>query len=270
MAIHPTAVIHPKAQIDPSVEVGPHAVIDANVILGPGGRIGPHVYLTGHTTIGANNQFHAGCVLGDAPQDLKYKGEPTRLVVGDYNVFREGATVHRSAKADGETVIGSNCYIMVNAHVGHNARLGNQVILANGALVAGHAEVGDRAFLSGNCLVHQFVRIGALVLMQGGSAVSRDLPPFTIARGGNNIGGLNIIGLRRAGVAPAERLELKKLYRLLFCSGQNLTISLEQARQLYNSPSARTMIEFVASSKRGVCGHHGRAFGESDDEDEAN
>jgi UDP-N-acetylglucosamine acyltransferase len=267
-AIHPTAIVSPQAHVDPSVDVGPYAVIDADVTLGPGCRVGPHVYLTGHTTIGANNQFHAGCVLGDAPQDLKYKDEPTRLVIGDGNTFREGSTIHRSAKMDGETVIGSHCYIMVNSHVGHNARLGNHVILANGVLLAGHVEIGDRAFLSGNCLVHQFVRIGPLVLMQGGSAVSRDLPPFTIARGGNNIGGLNVIGLRRAGIGPAERLELKKLYRLLFRSGQNLTLALEQARQLYSSPSAKAMIDFVASSKRGVCGHHGRAFGELEDEEE--
>ena len=268
--IHPTAIVSPKARIEASVEIGPYAVVDGDVTLAAGCRVGPHVYLTGHTTIGPHNQFHAGCVMGDAPQDVKYKGEPTRLVIGDGNIFREGSTVHRSAKMEGETVIGSNCYIMVNAHVGHNVRLGNHVILANGVLLAGHAEVGDRAFLSGNCLVHQFVRIGRLVLMQGGSAVSRDLPPFTIARGGNNIGGLNVIGLRRAGIGSVERLELKKLYRLLFCSGQNLTLSLEQARQLYNSPSARAMIEFVASSKRGVCGHHGRAFGELEAEDEAN
>lgn len=268
--IHPTAVISPKAQIDSSCEIGPHAVIDAGVTLGPQCRVGPHVYLTGLLTAGANNQFHAGCILGDAPQDLKYRNEPTRLLIGDNNVFREGATVHRAAQPDHPTVIGSHCFIMVNSHVGHNAVLGNGVILANGALLAGHAEVRDRAFISGNCLVHQFCRIGTLALMQGGSAISRDLPPFTVARGGNNICGLNIIGLRRAGISLADRLELKKLYRLLFCSGQNLTLSLAAARAQFHSPPAHTMMDFVASSKRGVCFHHGLAFGESgDDSDHA-
>ena len=125
--------------------------------------------------------FHAGSVIGDAPQDLKYQDEPTRLRIGDRNVFREHVTVHRSNSLDTETVIGSDNFLMVNAHVGHNCMLGNHVIMANGVLLAGHVEVGDRAFISGNCLVHQFCRIGTLALMQGGAAISQDLPPFTVA-----------------------------------------------------------------------------------------
>jgi UDP-N-acetylglucosamine acyltransferase len=144
---------------------------------------------------------------------------------------------------------------MAHSHVGHNAALGDRVVLANGALIGGHALVQDRAFISGNCLVHQFVRVGTLAIMQGGSAVSQDLPPFTIAHGGNRICGLNAIGLRRAGVSASERLELKRLYRLLFLSGQNLRLALEAARAEFTSPAARTMIEFVAASRRGVCAH---------------
>jgi len=255
--IHPTAIIHPKAELHPTVKVGPYAVIDEHVRVGADCVIGPHAYLTGHTVIGARNQFHAGCVIGDAPQDLKYKGEPTGLRIGDENVIREHATIHRSAKSGEETVIGSRNFIMANSHIGHNARVGNYVIVANGALLAGHASVDDRAFISGNCLVHQFARVGTLALMQGGSAISKDLPPYTIARGPNGICGLNVVGLRRTGISPGERLELKRLYRLLFRSNRQLQSSLAQARKEFVSPAAKTMIEFVAASKRGLCSDAG-------------
>jgi len=265
--IHSTALVSSKAQVDPTVEVGAYAVIDAGVVVGPRCRVGPHVYLTGATVIGAGNQFHAGCVIGDAPQDLKYKGEPTSVVIGDDNVFREGCTVHRSAKVEEATVIGSRNFLMVNSHVGHNAQVGDQVILVNGALLAGHAHVGDRAFISGNCLVHQFVRVGTLAIMQGGSAVSRDLPPFTISYGVNTTCGLNVIGLRRAGVKPDERMELKKVYRLLLHPGRNLNEALAEARQQFTTASAKILIEFIAASKRGICVHHGQAHGETQDDE---
>jgi UDP-N-acetylglucosamine acyltransferase len=251
--IHPTAVIDPKAQLDPSVEVGPYAVIDGHVSMGPGCRVGPHVYLTGHTRIGANNRFYAGCVVGEAPQDVKYKDEPTELRMGNNNLVREGATVHRSAKIGEATIIGSNNFLMVNSHVGHNVILGNHVILANGALLAGHVEVADRVFISGNCLVHQFVRVGTLAIMQGGSAISKDLPPYTVARGHNGICGLNVIGLRRAGLSAKERLELKKLYHKLFRSGENLSAATAQARKKFTSAPAKVLLRFVAAAKRGVC-----------------
>ena len=169
-SIHPTAVIAPGAQLAPGVEVGPYAVIDAHVILGANCRVGSHAHITGHTSIGERNFFHTGCVIGDAPQDLKYHDEPTRLVIGDDNVFREHATVHRSNKVEEDTIVGSKNFIMANAHIGHNCHVGNRAIIANGVLLAGHVVIGDAAFLSGNCLVHQFVRVGTLALMQGGSA----------------------------------------------------------------------------------------------------
>jgi UDP-N-acetylglucosamine acyltransferase len=267
--IHPTAVIHPKAQLDGSVEVGPFSIIDAGVTVGPGCRIGPHVYLTGNTSIGANNRFYANAVIGEAPQDVKYSNEPTGLRIGDNNLFREGATVHRSNRVDEETVVGSNNFLMVNCHVGHNARVGNHVIIANGALVAGHVEVGDRAFISGNCLLHQFVRVGSLALMQGAAKISKDLPPFTIARGDNGICGLNVIGLRRAGVGSAERLELKKLYHRLFRSNENLSLSVSKAREEFTGAHARAMLDFIAAAKRGVCRDFGNSAGEAGEASEA-
>ena len=251
--IHSTAIVNPKAKLDPTVRVGPYAIIDEGVTIGPGCIIDPYVYLTGLTTIGARNRFFAGCVIGEAPQDLKYKDEPTRLAIGDDNVFREHVTVHRSTKPGEETIVGSRNFLMAGAHIGHNCRVGDGVIMANGVMLGGHAMVADGAFLSGSCLVHQFVRVGTLAIMQGGCAVSMDLPPYTIGCGVNEICGLNIVGLRRAGLTPAERLELKQLYHLLFRSGLNLRAAVVEARKKFSSAPARVMLEFLASAKRGLC-----------------
>lgn len=253
--IHPTAIVHPQAKLDSSVSVGAHSVIDAGVEIGPNCLVGPLVHITGTTVIGASNRFHAGCVIGDAPQDLKYRDEPTRLQIGDHNVFREHVTVHRSATMTEATMIGSHGFFMATSHVGHNCVLGDHVILANGAMLGGHVVVQERAFISGNCMVHQFARVGRLALMQGGSAMSKDLPPFTVAMRVNEICGLNTIGLRRAGIAPNERLELKKLYHELFIRGRNLRSALAEAQERFTSGVSRELMAFVASAKRGVCAH---------------
>ena len=150
-------------------------------------------------------------------------------------------------------MIGSHNFLMANSHVAHNCRLGDYLILANGALLGGHVTLEDRAFVSGNCVVHQFVRVGTLALMQGGAAISQDLPPYTVACGGNRICGLNTVGLRRAGLTPAERLELKQLYRTLFREGQNLREVVASARARFCSGPAKVMLDFLAGSKRGVC-----------------
>jgi UDP-N-acetylglucosamine acyltransferase len=251
--IHATAIVHPKAKLDSTVKVGPYAVIDQGVELGAQCAVGPHVYLTGQTVIGARNQFHAGCIIGDAPQDLKYRGQPTGLRIGNDNVFREHVTIHRSNKLEENTVIGSDCFLMVNSHIAHNCHLGDAVIIANGALLAGHVTVEDKVLISGNCCVHQFVRIGTMAMMQGMSAVSKDLPPFTVAQRGNEICGLNIIGLRRAGFSDEERLELKQLYHALFRSDQNMREAVSAAQKNYKTGPARRLLDFVAGSKRGVC-----------------
>ena len=261
--IHPTAIIHSKAKLAATVQVGPYVVIDEGVEVGPDCVIGPHSYLTGLTTIGARNRFYAGCVIGEAPQDLKYAGEPTRVRIGDDNIFREHVTVHRSNKLDEDTVIGSHNFLMANAHVAHNCHLGEQVILANGVLLGGHVTLNDRVFLSGNCVVHQFVRVGTLAMMQGGSALSIDLPPYTVSRGVNDLVGMNTVGLRRAGLTPAERLELKQLYRALFREGVNLRAAVANAQMKFTSAPAKVMLEFIATSKRGVCSGGGRGASEN-------
>jgi UDP-N-acetylglucosamine acyltransferase len=263
--IHSTAVIHKKAKVGANVKVGPYAVVDEHVALGPDCIIGAHAYVTGHTTIGARNHIFPGAVIGEAPQDFKYKSEPTRLRIGDDNVFREHVTVHRSNTTREDTVIGSHNFLMANAHVGHNSQLGNHIIIANGALLGGHVSVADRVFISGNCLLHQFVRIGTLAMMQGGSAVSLDLPPFTVARGDNGICGLNVVGLRRAGFNPEQRRELKRLYLILFRGGRKLREAIEEAREEFKSDADRVMLDFVAATRRGICSDTGFTA-DSDDE----
>lgn len=252
--IHPTAVIHPSAQLHPSANVGPYSVIDEGVVLGADCIVGPHVHLTGHTTIGAGNRFHASCVIGDAPQDLKYAGAPTRLRVGDRNVFREHVTIHRSNSLEEDTTIGSDCLFMVASHVGHNSHVGNHVIMANASGLGGHVNVEDRVFIGGNSFVHQFCRIGTLAMMQGNAGISADLPPYCVVHQINVLAGLNTIGLRRAGISSADRLELRRVYHLLFRSGKRFADALAEARTLAQGEASKTLIEFVAKgTKRGYC-----------------
>lgn len=263
--IHPTAIISPKAKLDSTVQVGPYAIIDEGVELGAGCVVGPHVYLTGLLTVGAGNRFHAGCVIGDAPQDLKYDGTPTRVRIGANNVFREHVTVHRATKPDGETIIGSNNLLMTNVHIGHNSHVHNQVILASGVLLAGHVTIFDRAFLSGNAAVHQFVRVGTLAMMQGLSGVTQDLPPFAVSKAMNEMCGLNIVGMRRAGINAADRLEVKKLYRELFRSGKNLRAAIAEAQGRFTGEPAKSMLEFVSTAKRGVVADCSSAINEGEE-----
>lgn len=251
--VHPTAVIHPKAKLHPTVRVGPFAVIDEGVELGADCVVEAHTRITGIAILGARNRIHDGVVIGDEPQDLKYKGAPTRVRIGDDNVFREHVTINRSTSVEGETLIGSGNFLMANCHVGHNSVIGDHVIIANGALLAGHVTVQDRAFISGNCVVHQFTRVGALTMMQGGAGISKDLPPFTIAKGVNTICGLNVVGMRRAGFSMEDRMELKRLYHALFRSDQNIRPALEEAQQLATSAAGRAFLKFISEAKRGVC-----------------
>lgn len=275
MALHPTAVIDPRARIDPTAEVGPHAVIDGDVELGPGCRVGPLVHLTGWTRIGAGNAFGAGCVIGGPPQDLRYRGEPTRLEIGEGNTFREHVTVHCANRPDEPTRIGSGGFFMAHCHVGHNAWIGDGVIIANGAQLGGHVVIEDRAFISANCLLHQFVRVGTLALMQGDSGISKDLVPFCIARDHNQVCGLNVIGLRRAGVPSAVRLELRRIYHALFRSGLGFRAAVTAAEPLAQSDLGLRMMAFVKESRRGVVTErrrgtgHGRVPGGEADRHEA-
>ena len=251
--IHPTAIVSSNAKIGQNVSIGPYSVIEGEVTIGKESKIGPYCHFVGNTKIGDKNRFHAGCVVGDDPQDLKYQSDLTKLVIGDSNVFREHVTIHRSNTPNEDTSIGSHNFFMANCHIGHNSKLGDHNTLVNGALLAGHTVIEDHVFISGNCMVHQFVRIGAYAFMQGGSGISLNLPPYTLARGTNQICGLNIVGLRRAGFSRADLIELKRLYHLLFRNPENLQTRLQKARQDFNSNSSCALIEFVTNSNRGTC-----------------
>ncbi len=246
--IHPTAIVHPNAKIHPTVEVGAFAVIGEFVQLGAGCKVDHHCCIVGHTTAGEKNYFGISAVIGAEPQDLKYSGGPTRLRIGNGNTFREMVTLHCSNNLDEDTVIGDNCLLMANVHIAHNSVLGNNIILANSALVGGHVHIGDRAVLSGNTAVHQFVRVGELAMLQGVSAVSCDLPPYTMAYDKNILAGLNIVGLRRAGISSEVRLEIKCAYHILFCSGLKRVDAIEQARNAVRSAEALKLVEFVRTA----------------------
>ncbi len=263
--IHATAVIHPHAQISESARVGPYVVIDQDVQLGPDCEIGPHVYITGRTEIGSGNRIHAGAVIGDWPQDLRFKGELTGVRMGNNNVIREHVTIHRSNNPEEPTTIGSHNLLMANCHLGHNVFIGDQVIIANGTLFGGHSRVDDRAFISGNCLIHQFTRVGTLALMQGSAGISQDLPPYTIAVLHNRVCGLNVVGLRRAGFTSAERLELRRLYHAVLRSGARFRDILPELEKEFVSPKDRVFLDFLKSSKRGFCLDSGAATAMNDD-----
>lgn len=256
MNIHPTAIVDQRAVLGANVKIGPFAVIDRDTEIGDDCVIGPHVVIHRYTSIGPGCRIHAGAVIGDLPQDLAFKPESVSYVrIGARCMIREGVTIHRGTRPESVTEIGDECFLMANSHVAHNVRLGRGVILVNGALLAGYVEVGDRAFISGNAVVHQFVRIGRLAMLGGQGAISKDLPPFCLGRSGagNEVIGLNIVGLRRAGFEPATRQALKAAFKLLYLSNLNVSQAVERIRAEFTDPAVLELCEFVASSRRGIC-----------------
>lgn len=254
MSIHPTAVIDGKAEIDSSVEIGPYVVIDGAVKIKRGTRVLAHAYLTGWTEIGEDNEIHPGAALGGPPQDKAYKGQETYLRIGARNIIREHAQIHRGTAAGSATVIGNDNFLMATAHVGHNCVLGDHVILANGALLGGHVSVGNNVFISGNCVVHQFVRIGDYALMRGLSATSRDVPPYAIMDWQHTVRGVNVVGLKRAGFDEPRIRAIRQVFRTLFRGGRNLALAVKEVEGSGRTNSdVLALLEFIKSSKRGVC-----------------
>ncbi|MDD5482316.1 MAG: acyl-ACP--UDP-N-acetylglucosamine O-acyltransferase [Kiritimatiellae bacterium] len=253
--IHQTAVVHKNSEIGENVVIGPYAVIDEQTQIADGVKIGPHVVVHKHVSLGGNCVVHAHAVLGDLPQDLVYQDVVSYVRVGAGTTIREGVTIHRGTKAETTTAVGENCYLMANSHLAHNVRLGDNVVLANGALLAGYVEVGERAFISGNCVIHQFVRIGRLAMLGGNSGLSQDVPPFCTAASVhlNALAGINVVGLRRAGISAPDRLIIKRVFAVLFRSGLNVSQAVEKIRREEQSPYAREICDFIAASKRGVC-----------------
>ncbi len=267
MSIHPTAIVDPGAEIGSGVEIGPFSIISDRVRIGDNTAIGPHAVILPFTTIGASCAIHACAVIGDLPQDLAFDNAESHVTIGSNCVIREGVTIHRGTKAGTETVVGDNCFLMTNSHFAHNVKLGNRVIVVSGALVAGYVEVGDRAFISGNCVIHQFVKIGQLAMLGGGCAIGKDVPPFCTTRsaGINDIAGLNVVGMRRAGILAAGRLEVKRAFRTLYLSGLNVSEAVAAIRREQSSDYALEFCRFVEASSRGICKATARRAGDDNE-----
>ena len=251
--VHPSAIVDSAARLAAHVEVAPYVVIGAGVEIGPGTVVASHAVIERDTTIGARCRIGVGAALGGDPQDLGYQGEPTRLEIGDDTTVREYVTAHRGTAATGRTVIGQGCYLMAYVHVGHDAVLHDGVVLANGVQLGGHVRVGTHASIGGGTPVHQFVRIGEHAFVGGGSRVPQDVPPFARVAGiPLKLYGVNAVGLRRAGYPPDVRLALQHAFRQLFRSDRTVSDALRALQAEPQPPEVRRLLDFVATSERGV------------------
>ena len=253
--IDPRAIVSAQAEIDAGVEIGPYSVIGAGVSIGPGTWIGPHAVINGPTRIGRDNKIFQFASIGDAPQDKKYRGEPTRLEIGDRNVFREFVTVNRGTTHDrGVTRIGNDNLLMSYSHVAHDCQLGDQIVMANCATLGGHVEVGDWVIFGGLSAVHQFTKIGAHCFIGNNAAVTRDVPPYVMAIGQPAVPhSVNSEGLKRRGFTPAQILNVRRAYRTLYRSGLKLNEALERldaaARE---QPEIAPFVSFIRRSSRSI------------------
>jgi UDP-N-acetylglucosamine acyltransferase len=255
MAIHPTAVVESGAELDPSCEVGPYAVIGPHVRVGAGTIIGAHAVVSGHTTIGQGNRIFPHAALGGVPQDLKYRGEPTRLEIGDRNTFREYVTVNLgTVGGGGVTVVGDGCLLMANSHVGHDCRIGDHAIIANSVALAGHIVLEDHVHISGLAAAHQFTRIGRLSFVSGLTGVVMDVAPYTTVAGARaELAGLNTIGMQRAGMSEEQISRVKQAYKIVFRSNLGLAEAIAQLRaELGAHPEIAHLVAFLEGTQRGV------------------
>lgn len=254
MSIHPTAIVEAGAEVHPSVEIGAYSIIESGAVVGPGCVIETCVRIYGATRMGRDNRVGHGASIGAEPQDLGYRpGAGTPLTIGDGNQFREGVNISHGIKTAQGTRIGSRNFLMAYSHVGHDCIVGDHNIFANTATLAGHVEVEDRVFLSGQTAVHQFCRIGAVAMIAGVSGVPQDVPPFVIADGHRaKIVGMNLVGLRRNGYTQEQRSLIKAVYRLIFRSGRPLAAALDEAERTHPSPLTDRILAFIRASERGV------------------
>ena len=255
MNIHPTAIIHPEAKLHPTVKVGAYAVIEGPAVIGEDCVISPHAILTSEVVMGPRNVIGHGALIGGDPQDLAFKTEvKSRVVIGEDNRIREYATIHRGTAEGSETVVGNHCYLMAGAHLAHNVRIGNHVILANNVLVAGYVTIEDHVFVGGGSVFHQFIRVGAYAICQGLSGYGKDLPPYVIGARVNGVAGLNVIGLRRNGFNAEQRAEAKRAFDLLYRSGHNTKQAIEAAALENWTEVGERFWEFARTAKKkGLC-----------------
>lgn len=257
--IHPTAIVDAAAELGGGVEVGPYAVVGPGVCIGEGTHIGPHAVVEGPTTIGRDNRIHAHAVIGGAPQDMKYRGEPTALVIGDRNTIREFCTFNRGTVQDGGTTrVGDDNWVMAYVHVAHDVQLGHRCILANNATLAGHVHVGDWAIVGGLTGVHQFCHVGAHAMVGFQSHVSQDVPPFMMV-GGHPLGvhGVNVEGLRRRGFSRERIAQVRQMHRLLYRDGLTLEAAKAAITDLRGGvdggdADVTLLLDFLAASTRGI------------------
>jgi UDP-N-acetylglucosamine acyltransferase len=252
--IHPTAIVDRAAEVAADAEVGPFVIIGPKVTVGAGCRIEAHAVLERNVVLNRNVRVGYGSIVGNDPQDLKYKGEESWVEIGEGTMIREYATINRGTAAAGRTEVGQRCLIMSYVHIAHDCRVGNDCILANGVTMAGHVTIEDRAIVSGLTPIHQFVRIGTFAFVGGASRVNQDVPPFTKAVGNPvHLYGLNSVGLQRAGFTPEVKLALKRVYRLLFNSDLTVTVGIQRARQEFGAiAEVEHFLKFVEASQRGV------------------
>jgi UDP-N-acetylglucosamine acyltransferase len=252
--IHSTAVISPDADLALDVQVGPYAIIEGSVRIGPGSIIEGHACLSGPMTIGRENFVGHGAVLGKGPQHKGYRGEPTTLRIGDANVFREHVTIHRgTVPGGGQTWIGDRNLFMIGSHVGHDGKVGNDCTLVNGALIGGHVELNDGCILSGHSAIQQRVRVGRMAMLGGLGSVTKDIPPFVLQQGYNCVSGLNLVGIRRAGLSTESIAALRVAFRVLYKEGRSQTAALDLlTADLGHIPEVSEFVEFIRTSKLGV------------------
>ena len=255
ISIHPTAVLDPHARVHQGVSIGPYAVIGPQVELGPRTQVGPHAVIEGNTIVGPDVKILQFAAVGGPPQDIHYKGEPTRLEIGERTVIREFTTLHRgTVGGGGVTRIGSDCLLMAYCHVAHDCQIGNHVIMANGATLGGHVVVEDHVVIGGLSAIHQFCKVGCYAFIGGMSGTNKDIPPYTRYWGQRGkIYGLNMVGLRRSGFSRDTLDALKKAFNIIFVQSETIALGLGEAEtRLGDVPEVRHLIEFMRSSKRGV------------------
>ena len=254
--IHKTAIIDTKAKISSSVDIGPYTVIGPNVEISDNVVIESHVNITGYTTIGKNNKFYPFASIGNDPQDMKYKGEKTKLIIGDNNTIREYSTINPgTAQGGGITKVGNNNLIMINAHIAHDCIIGNDIVIANSAAIAGHAEIGDNVVIGGNCGIQQFTRIGRMAMIGGMTGVSRDVIPYGLSTGNRNyLNGINIVGLRRNKVSNKEIIGLTDAYKEIFKT-ERLNENLSKLNGDFKQNTlVKEVINFInKNKKRPIC-----------------
>ena len=253
MNVHPTSIISPDARLGAGISVGPYAVIEEDTEIGEGCDIRAHAVIKRFTTLGPANAVHEGAVLGGEPQDLGFVDCRSYLRIGSNNRIREGVTMHRGTQPESATVVGSECFIMANAHVAHNCRLGDGVIIANNVALAGYVDIEDQVVVSGGVVVHQFCRIGRLAMIGGNSKIVQDCLPFVITDGApGRARGINVVGLRRAAFKSGGVQSLKEAYRVLLRSGLSLSEALARLED-FGDPQVSHLIDFVRNSTRGFC-----------------